>query len=154
MTTIESAYEKFCQERFSLPTEEQVADLEERIGVSLPDDYREFLLAYNGGLFSEPDIVPPTEECPVDGLTFMRGIGATEPVAELARKRDLALFDDNDPPQVVPIGDTMMGNLILLITHPDERGCIVLKKAFSDQSFFLAEGIEEFFGLLREPSEE
>lgn len=155
MKTIEAAYDQFCEERFPAPTEKQVADLEQRIGISLPEDYREFVLAFNGGFFAEPWIVPPSEECPLeDSLRAMNGIGATHPTAELASEGDLALFDDNDPPQILPIGDTVMGNLILLITHPEDRGCIVLKKAFSDESFFLAEGIEEFFGLLRQPPDE
>jgi len=94
------------------------------------------------------------EECPLDRLAFMSGIGATHSVAELASEADLALFDDNDPPQILPIGYTLMGNLIFLVTHPEDRGCIALKKAFSDEVYPLAEGIEEFFGLLREPSNE
>jgi len=153
MNTIETAYRKYCTERFALPTEKQVSDLEEKIGVFFPDDYRQFLLTYNGGVFNEPDIIPPDKECPVDGLEFMNGIGAIHPVIELGREIDLDIFDDNDPPQVVPIGDTIMGNLILLITHYEGNGCIVMKKAF-DRSFFLAEGIEEFFGLLQDPSDD
>lgn len=151
---IEAAYRAYCRERFPLPTEKDVADLEQRIGVSLPDDFRQFVLEYNGGYFVEPDIVPPCKEWPVDALTSIFGIGASHPTAELASGESLAIFTDNDPPQVVPIGDTIMGNLILLVTHPEGRGSIVLKIAFSDQSFLLAGGIEEFFRLLREPSDE
>lgn len=154
MNAIEAGYDRFCTERFPLPMEEQVADVEQRIGVSLPDDYRHFLLTYNGGYFNEPDIVPPINECPLDGLTFMNGIGASDPSAELATEADLAIFTDNRPVQILPIGYTLMGNLILLITNPDERGSILLKKAFSQEAFFLSSGIEAFFGLLREPAEE
>lgn len=151
MKTIEAAYNLFCEERFPLPAETQVAALERRIKVSFPDDYRQFLVEYNGGFFTEPHIIVPIEECPLDRLTFLHGIGATDATAELASEADLALFDDNVPPQILPIGYTLMGNLILLITHVEDRGYILLKKAFSDDSFFLAEGIEEFFGLLHEP---
>lgn len=149
--TIDYAYAAFCEERFPLPTEEQVAALERRMGVAFPADYRDFLIEYNGGLFTEPSIVPPDDDCPVDGLTFLNGIAATHPTAELATPAELGTFDDNDPPQIVPIGYTLMGNLIFLVTHPDDRGWIGLKKAWSDQSFFLADGIEDFFGLLTEP---
>jgi hypothetical protein len=149
METLDDVYHRFCRKRFSLPTQEQVADLEERMGVTFPDDYRRFLLTYNGGFFTEPHIVPPDEDCPLDRLRFMHGIGAAHPTAELCKKSDLALFDDNDPPEVVPIGTTIMGHLILLITHPEGRGSVLLRTF--DESFFLAEGIEEFFGLLREP---
>ena len=121
MTVIEAAYNAFSRERFPLPTEMQLADLEQRIGVTFPDDYRRFVLAYNGGYFVEPDIVPPVKGCPVDCLTFMYGIARSHPSAELASRRSLALFADNDPPQIVPVGYTIMGNLILLVTHPEER---------------------------------
>lgn len=43
------------------------------------------------------------------------------------------LFDDNDPPKILPIGDTAMGGLIILDTAPGEgRGTIYLKQAFGD----------------------
>lgn len=154
MSTIDDAFQRFCKERFPVPTEARVAELEDRLGVPLPADYRRFLLAYNGGFFSEPDIVPPTEGCPHDRLTFLCGIGAAHPTEDLAAEDLLGLFDNNDPAQIVPIGYTLMGNLILLITHPEDHGTIALKKAFSDETFFLASGIEEFFGLLQEPSDD
>jgi hypothetical protein len=135
------------------PSEKQVADLEQRIGIRLPDDYRQYLLDYNGGYFTEPDIIPPIKECPLDCLNSMNGIGAPHPSAELASRGDLSLFDDNNPPQILPIGYTLMGNLIFLVTRPEDRGCIWLKKAFFGESFFLAAGIEEFFELLHQPSD-
>ena len=46
--TIEDAYRRFAIERFSLPSEEQIGELETRIGVVFSDDYRRFLLEYNG----------------------------------------------------------------------------------------------------------
>lgn len=148
---IDYAYAAFCEERFPLATEEQVAALERRMGVAFPGDYRDFVIEYNGGLFSEPRIVPPDDDCPLDRLTFLNGIGATHPTAELATPAELSMFDDNDPPQIVPIGYTLMGNLLFLITHPENRGYIGLKKAWSDESFFLADGIEGFFALLTAP---
>jgi hypothetical protein len=148
------AYRKFCKKRFPLPSEERVAALEQRIGIALPPDYRRFILGFNGGIFNEPEIVPPSAGCPLDWLTDMYGIGASNPHAELASKAHLALFDDNDPPQILPIGYTLMGNLLFLVTHSEKNGSIGLKKAGSDDSFFLAARIEEFFGLLREPPDD
>ena len=154
MGTISRAYDSFCTEQFPLPTQKQVAHLEKRIGVTFPKSYRAYILGFNGGYFSEPRIAPPTADCPIDRLTFMHGIGASDRTAELASSEELAIFDDNDPPQVIPIGYTLMGNLILIVTHPEGRGSIVLKKAFSDESFLLAEDIEEFFNLLHKAPEE
>ena len=128
MNAIEFAYTMFCRRRFPLPLEDQVTDLEHRIGVDLPGDYRRFLLHYNGGYFTEPQIVPQVQDCPTDRLRYMMGIRATHPSAELASEDDLRLFDDNDPLQVLPIGCTLMGNLIILITRFESRGSILLKR--------------------------
>ena len=153
MRAIEAAYQKFCRDRFPLPTEEQVAALERHIGITFPEHYREFVLNFNGGWFTEPQIVPPSKACPVDRLTVLDGIGADHPSAELASEAHLALFDDNDPPHVVPIGYTIMGNLLILLTHPepDDRGVIMLKRAYHEEYHRLAGTMEEFVGLLREP---
>jgi hypothetical protein len=137
MNTIARAYQLFCKERFPLPSEEELADLESRLGVRLPADYRQFLLDYNGGLFDEPEIAPPSDACPSElGVP-----GGYTP----------AIFDDNDPPQLLPIGYTVMGNLIFLVTDPtgNDRGRVGMKLASQDTSFNFGEGIEEFFARLR-----
>jgi hypothetical protein len=152
MTTIELAYRRFSRKRFPLPTETQVLALEQRIQVTFPDDYRDFLLKYNGGYFTEPEIRPVSEGCPQEALTFMHGLTASHNEAELGRQSDLSLFDNNFPPEIVPIGCTPLGSLIILDTAPvEERGAIYFKQAFGD-FYYLADGIEEFFGLLREPT--
>jgi hypothetical protein len=154
MNTIEDAYQRFSRKRFGLPTEEQVADLEKRLGIAFPDDYRQFILSYNGGYFSEPDIIPPSDECPVDCLRYMHGIGATHPTSELATKKQLAILNDEYPPyppRILPIGYTIMGNFIVLM-FPEDRGVVFLKTP--DDFHFLSESVEGFFGLLHEPSDE
>jgi len=87
----------------------------------------------------------------------MAGINATHPSAELGLLGGFNpfIFEDNDPPQILPIGDTPIGNLIFLVTDPDgdDYGSIGLKIAFSQNSFRLADNVEEFFERLREPSE-
>ncbi len=152
MTTIESAYSRYCTKRFPLPTEQQVLELEQRVDVRLPDKYRQFVLKYNGGYFNRPKITPVGDSCPLDALCNLCGIGASHWEAELATPSDLALFDDNDPLQVLPIGHAEMGGLILLDTAPGEgNGAIFLKKAFGDV-YWLTDELEAFFALLREPS--
>ena len=147
MGAIDTAYEKFCKKRFQPPAESEILRVEGRIGVSLPDDYRDILAKYNGGVFNEPDIVPTVENCPEDCLTFLHGIGATFPEAEIAREANLALFDDNDPVQLLPIGYTMMRGFIILATYVDDRGDIFYKKAFGN-FYYLCDGIRDFFLLL------
>jgi cell wall assembly regulator SMI1 len=148
--TIQEVYDRFCNKRFPLPSEAQVAALEKRIGVEFPDDYRRYLLEFNGGWFSEPSIDPVGEGCPQGALRFMSGIDASHDQAELASPHKLSLFDDNTPPKILPIGGTPMGSLIILDTAPgDGRGEIYYKKAFGD-FYWIADGIESFFALIRE----
>lgn len=116
MTTIEYAYNRFSTKRFPLPSESQLDLLEQRMGVTFPEDYRRFVLEFNGGYFSEPEITPVSDGCPQDGLTCMLGIGASHREAELGRPATLAIFDDNDSPKIVPIGSTGMGGF-----HFDHR---------------------------------
>jgi hypothetical protein len=153
MNSIESAYKQFSTKRFPLPTEAEVAALEAKIKVRFPDDFRKFLLTYNGGYFRDPVITPTTEGCPEDALIFISGLRPSHPEAELGNEVDLAMFDDNDPPQLLPIGATPLGSLIVLDVVRDEDGFgnIYFKQAFGD-CYYLADNIEHFFSLLREPT--
>jgi hypothetical protein len=58
MKLVKQVYESFCEERFALPTESQVAEIEKRMRFRFPEDYRDFVLTFNGGYFSEPIITP------------------------------------------------------------------------------------------------
>lgn len=145
---IRSVYEAFPIERFPLPSEEDVSNLEARLKISLPPHYRRFLLEYNGGCFSDPNpyMTPLHKECPVDGLDALWGIGATRTFAELGH--DVDLFDDNEPLIVLPIGYTGMGNLLYMPVGEDGNGSVCLKLKYCWTSFELADTMEEFFGLL------
>ncbi len=150
MNIIDNAYRRYSTERFRLPSDAQLTELESQINGTLPDDYRQFILQFNGGYFREPTIEPVSEGCPADALTYLHGIGAPHWSAELGYPTTLSLFEDNDPPQILPIGGTAMGGLVVMFVTGDEIGWISLKEAYGD-IYFLADGIEEFFSLLREP---
>jgi len=152
MTTIQSAYDRFGKVRFSPPSEGELFALQRQIGVVLPPDYRQFILDFNGGYFSDPVITPVGLGCPTECLDSLFGIGASHPSAELGRPADIALFDENDPPKIIPIGNTAVGGLIILDTAPgDGNGSIFLKQAWGD-FYYLTENLAEFFALLREPT--
>jgi hypothetical protein len=125
--------------------------LERRIHVALPDDYRRFVLEYNGGFFDDPAIKTCDEGTPQVFLNSVFGIGASDPCAELGDAATISLFDGNDPPIILPIGGTIMGSLIVLVTDEEGNGQVLLKEAYGDL-YYLAEGIEEFFELLSDPS--
>lgn len=155
MEKIRTAYGKYCRQRFPAPSPGQVTVLEGQLGVALPSDYRRYLLEFNGGVFTEPRITPPEPACPLDRLTVMGGINAVEPFAELGAPGlfNPATFDDNDPPQLLPIGYTMMGNLIFIVVAEgaDDTGHIGLKLISSDNLFCLGENMDELFSRLVDP---
>jgi hypothetical protein len=148
MISIDDAYGEFAIRRFPLPSEEQVAKLERELAIQFPPDFRRYLLEFNGGYFSEPKIEAGDFEAKGDGLTCLHGINSGHWDSELAAPHLLDLFEGNDPRIVLPVGHTC-GGLIILSTGDEGRGEIHLKKAF-DGFYYLANGIEEFFGLLRE----
>lgn len=157
MDAIVNAYDRYCTTRFPLPTEHEVAALEERLQVDLPDDYRDYLLCYNGGFFSDAKIVLPepiTVEWrdglvthTVDGLTNMRGLHPSLPFAELGKPMDLGFFEENGPFHLLPIGYTSVGCMVLLDLAPGYTGNILLKFP-SAGAYTVAEGIVDFFGLI------
>jgi hypothetical protein len=150
MKEIAFIYNRFVSERFPLPNEKQVIVFERRIASKLPPDFRQYILELNGGFFDDAEIVPDHDECPSSILSDMNGLGSPHPDFELNQPGGWRLFDDNDPPKVIPIGGTPMGDFIMLVTELGENpGTILFKQAFGE-FYFLAEGIEEFFGLLRE----
>jgi hypothetical protein len=120
MTAIDNAYRRFSRGRFSLPTEVQLEESEQHIDLVFPEDFRQFILEYNGGYFRDPQITPLGVGCPQDALTLLSGIGASHDIAELGESSTIDLFEENRPPKVVPIGYTTMGGLIILDTAPGE----------------------------------
>jgi hypothetical protein len=153
MSPIDHAYRRFATQRFPLPSEEQIAALERRLGVELPADYRKFISQFNGGIFDEPEIETDHQDCHGDALTFLHGINSGDEETELGASSFMALFEENHPPILIPIGYTALGGILVLVVEEEGRGAIALKKAFGG-FYHLADGIEEFFGLLREPQTE
>lgn len=151
--SIQYAYNRFCTRQFPLPSIAQVEEFEEAIGVVLPDDYRQYLLDFNGGFFSEPLIMCDEPGYPQDRLTLICGLGLAEDQSAFDLFTYIDLFDDNFPAQIVSIGDTLMGSLLFIVTDRDgeDYGNIGLKLAGKDDSFFLSSGIEDFFSSLKAP---
>ena len=96
MTTIKRAYDQFSTKRFSLPSEFRAFRTRRwQLGVRLPDDYRGFVLKFNGGYFNKPEITPVGEGCPQGHsclslwnrrVTSRSGIRTTKPNGALRRQ--------------------------------------------------------------------
>jgi hypothetical protein len=154
MNAIEASYRAFLKRSFPLPSEDRVGELETRLGVPLPSDYRRFIMEYNGGYFLDPEIHVPVDACAIDALDVLAGVGATNPFDELGAAGGFtpAIFDDNEPVEFLPIGYTLAGNLLYMDVRSTEyRGAIWMKIANSDKCIFLADGIDQFFRQLRQP---
>jgi hypothetical protein len=68
----------------------------------------------------------------------------------LGLPRRTLLFDDNDPPKILPIGLTGVGGLIILDVVPGNgQGNIFLKVAWGD-FYYLCESIKDFWELLKD----
>ena len=148
MTTINYAYNRFCIKRFPLPSESRVAALEAAHRQHFPMIFENSFSNLTVGTSTSARLKSSGDSRP-SILTYLCGIGASHPSAELGAKADLAIFDDNDPAKIIPIGGTPTGGLIVLGTEPEVRGNIFLQRPWEDFCF-LADGIEDFFDLLRE----
>lgn len=133
--SIGKIYENYSKTRFPLPNVSAIDAFEERNSITLPDAYRKFILEYNGGSFRST--VVSFGDGNSDFLTFMHGIGATFPGAEL--EEDVGLLDDDS---LLIIGGTGMGSLLLLDI---EKGQILIKQSFDHSIEILADCLEEFF---------
>ncbi len=157
MPTIAEVYELCCTQRFPLPTEAEIAALERRLKIQFPLDYRGYLAQFNGGAFRDARIVFP-EPITVtwrdglvthieDDLDEMHGLHATFKSGELGKQSDLSLFENNDPIQLLPIGYTAVGCLLLLDLYPGNEGEILIKFP-NEKAYQIADDIGAFFSLI------
>ncbi len=151
--TIGEAYEKYCETRFPPTNEIEVASFEEEIGAALPPHFRDYLLEYNGGYFNELVFIPADDGCPKCWLNAMYGFNAPHDFALFGKQADIWFCDDyvpSRPPELIPIGNTAMNHLILLDLDPAPENYGMLYLRTFDESFWLAEDMDEFFELLED----
>jgi cell wall assembly regulator SMI1 len=125
-------------------------------GIVLPNAYKDFLLATNGG-------VPETPAFPVEGMPQSQiwiiqvfyGIGVRVPTNELAYGYDL--YTGGFPPGIVPIAGDGMGNYICLdLRNGQERVAFWDHRHFwgtgewrESDLYHVADSFAEFLGSLR-----
>jgi cell wall assembly regulator SMI1 len=102
-------------------TDDDIRSLEQKIGFPLPQDYRQFLLQYNGGV-PKPERfafrIPSGEQVSLVRVFF--SLDENDPYYNLLRK--LSVNEGYIPESCLPIGEDPFGNLILLELSKSHQG--------------------------------
>jgi hypothetical protein len=142
------------------PASGELAELEARLGVTLPDDYRNFLQEQNGGYLDE-NFLPPEANASVRYL-YSAGPNDHEHIDDLESAFHSFYLPDVDLEYrlrtgMLPIGEDEGGNRICLRVSGEDRGSVWFwahDAALGEDPFErLADGFGEFFEALR-PIEE
>ncbi|MPQ44940.1 SMI1/KNR4 family protein [Clostridium tarantellae] len=116
---------------------EEIKIFEQSIGFSLPDDYKQFLIKYNGGTakvrYSNFNVKDLNEDIPLDVLY---GLNIEEKVLDLQYVND-EFIDDIFPNSII-IGDDPGSSMIILINDNDFKGIY-----YWDYSFYFPQSSEE-----------
>jgi hypothetical protein len=140
-------------------TETDIVQLEHQIGVHLPDEYRAFLLRFNGG--------KPSPYCfPIRGMpknpygVIREFYGIECPVLSSNLKWNCEVFWGDSPRDLLPIADTPGGNQLCLCLFGTDAGSIFLWDYYGaprnplsrEGTFFVARSFQELIdGLFRLP---
>lgn len=148
-------------ERFPPITQADIEHFETTYNVKLPDDYKAFLLAYNGGY---PHI--SAFEFKINGrrltsgVYFFCGLGDVTDYARLSEMIEYVREDCIAPSYIVPIAGATDSDIICLSTREEDYGCIYyydhnwpfrFEKAPGKHktAFFLADSFTAFLDMLK-----
>jgi hypothetical protein len=93
----------------TLPTEEDVRKFEEKVGFTIPSDYRNFLLEKNGGIPNKTIIsVPNIGEKVVQSFYAL-----TNPVSTFTLSHLAKVYKNRLPSGMLPIADDPAGNIFI-----------------------------------------
>jgi cell wall assembly regulator SMI1 len=115
--------------------EQDVAAVEEQLGYHLPEDYRRFILAHNGGR-------PVPDYFPIQGNPYFGDHASVHELHCIASgeyldlRRQVQVFRDRVPPELLPIAHDPGGNLLCLGVSGLEYG----KVYYWDHEQQVAEG--------------
>lgn len=116
---------------------EAIKNFEKSIGFSLPEDYKQFLIEYNGGTarvrYSTFKVEELNENIPLDVLY---GLGVEKKQLDLQKVNDE--YIDDMLPNCIIIGDDPGAGMIVLINDDDYEGVY-----YWDHSFHFAQSSEE-----------
>ncbi len=92
-----------------LLNEDDIHTIEAELGMGLPDDYRDFLLQYNGG-DPEPNVFAVSGEVKCASVNLFYGVRDSAQRDDLLTARHRML--ERMPGHMIPIGDLSCGNLM------------------------------------------
>jgi hypothetical protein len=123
------------------PSDELIAQFEKRFRVSLPADYREFLLRHGGKVSSGGNVVCPVQEPTPFGteacIDSFYGFGPPERADNITWATELI----DGAPSVIAIGSDLMGNMIWLKCDGRDAGYVYQhdhegRSAWTDEMFY------------------
>jgi len=131
-------------------TEEKLGDLEKQLDLTLPAQYRQFLLRSNGGRPS-PDIVDIEGlEGGMASIQVFNSIGAPLECDDLSWNKNV--FSDRIPPRMLPVACDCSGNIYCLSVAGDDCGQVIYVDRQSPEltHHFVAADFDGFLAKIRE----
>ena len=142
-------HELIAQRRAAQPatSAEAIQALEHRLRLSLPHEFREFLLELNGGTFNRTHI--DANGC---SEILSKIFSVAEPGTRHALGYDIDHFDMNAKTrQILPFGYGFGGTLFAVVVQPgDACGAVLYLSPSQDEFGFLASSFDEFLALIKE----
>ncbi|MCC5803760.1 SMI1/KNR4 family protein [Rossellomorea vietnamensis] len=141
---------------FGKASDESLEKLEELVGFSLPNDYKEFLKEYNGGTskvrYSKFFVNDINQEIPLDVL-YGIDVNSTFDLYECNEE-----FEEDMVPNSLIIGDDPGSGFIVLITDPENYGVYYWDHSFyfpqsseDENTYKIADSFKDFMNELRNP---
>jgi hypothetical protein len=115
-------WEKIIQPYGGAATDEEVKRFEDEIGFELPDDYRRFLLTFNGGkIIPEHDIWIPEISCDI-GVNYLWPLTTPSPSLGIVEARHLQECNRFCVKQAMVIGDDGGTGFFYLVLAGEKKG--------------------------------
>jgi hypothetical protein len=125
-------------------SEQDVIDFETATGLRLPSDYKELLLATNGGRPERDSVpVPTCVESPMARVHFFFGIN--DPVRSADLAWNIETLTDTTPSGMIPIASTEGADLFFLSI---ENGEVFFWDGYADAWHKVASSFNEFLNSL------
>ncbi len=131
-------------------TPADIEAFEATIGKRLPQTYRDFLLAHNGGR-PVPAVID-IDDCPSGATVVQVLLGLTGPVESETLVWSWQAFQRRIPERLLPIADDPFGNLFCLSLDGVDAGQVVFLDRYEEsesRAYFVSKEFDAFLAKLR-----